>query len=66
MGVGGESGPDARIIDFEWVKKVREICKKAHVEFYFHQTGANIVVDNKLYKIPRKDQHSQAKKAFKD
>ncbi len=66
VGVGGESGPDARIIDFEWVKKVREICKKAHVEFYFHQTGANILVDNKLYKIPRKDQHSQAKKAFKD
>ena len=27
---------------------------------------SNIVVDEKLYKIPRKSQHSQARKAFKD
>ena len=66
VSVGGESGQNARVIDFEWVKDIREQCKKAHVRFYFHQTGARIIVDNKLYNIPRKMQHSQARKAFKD
>ncbi|MBR5755535.1 MAG: DUF5131 family protein [Erysipelotrichaceae bacterium] len=64
--VGGESGPDARMLDFEWVKDIREQCKKAHVGFHFHQTGARIMVDGKLYEIPRYQQHSQATKAFKD
>ncbi|MDO4198593.1 MAG: DUF5131 family protein [Erysipelotrichaceae bacterium] len=66
VAVGGESGPDARVLDFEWVKKTREVCKKAHIDFRFHQTGANIIVNNKLYHIDRRFQHSQAKKAFKD
>ena len=66
VSVGGESGMDARIIDFEWVKDIRQQCKKAHVGFYFHQTGARIIVNNKLYNIPRNLQHSQARKAFKD
>lgn len=66
VSVGGESGMDARTIDFEWVKDIYEQCKKAQVSFLFHQTGARIVVDGKLYQIPRKFQHSQARKAFKD
>ena len=66
VGVGGESGDGARILDFAWVKDIREQCKKAHVAFYFHQTGARILVDGKLYDIPRNKQHSQAKMAFKD
>ncbi|MBR2533168.1 MAG: DUF5131 family protein [Erysipelotrichaceae bacterium] len=64
--VGGESGDEARIIDFEWVKDVREQCKKAQVGFVFHQTGANILVNGKLYQIPRNRQHQQARAAFKD
>jgi protein gp37 len=64
--VGGESGDEARIIDFEWVKDVREQCKKAQVGFMFHQTGANILVNGKLYQIPRNRQHQQARAAFKD
>ena len=66
VAVGGESGKDARVIDFEWVKDIRRQCKKAHVRFHFHQTGARIIVNNKLYNIPRNKQHSQARKAFKD
>ncbi|MDO4500324.1 MAG: DUF5131 family protein [Erysipelotrichaceae bacterium] len=62
--VGGESGPNARVINFDWVKKIRNECIKKGIRFYFHQTGANLIVDNKLYKIPRKHQFSQAKKAF--
>lgn len=64
--VGGESGEDARVLDFEWVKDIRMQCKKAHVRFHFHQTGARIIVNNKLYNIPRRMQHIQARKAFKD
>lgn len=66
VSVGGESGDNARVLDFEWVKNIREQCKKAQVDFSFHQTGAKIIVDNKLYNIPRSKQHSQAKKAFSD
>jgi len=62
--VGGESGKNARVCNFEWVKEIREACKKAHVDFYYHQTGARLIVNGKLYKIDRKYQHSQARKAF--
>lgn len=66
VSIGGESGDNARELNFDWVKRIRKECKKAHVEFYFHQTGAKLIVDNKLYTIPRNKQHSQAYLAFKD
>jgi len=62
--VGGESGVNARVCNFDWVKEIHEVCKKAHVDFYYHQTGAKLIVDGKLYNIKRKYQHSQARKAF--
>lgn len=64
--VGGESGPDARILDFDWAKDIKKQCDEHDVEFTFHQTGARILVDNKLYNIPRNKQHSQARIAFKN
>ena len=64
--LGGESGPNAREMDFEWVKEIRDICIKNDVGFYFHQTGARLLKDGKLYKIDRKYQHLQARKAFKN
>ena len=66
VSVGGESGINVRPLNFEWVVDIRKQCKKAHVEFQFHQTGAKLIVDNKLYNIPRNKQHSQARLAFKD
>ena len=66
ISVGGESGINARVINFDWVKNIHNICKRKGISFYFHQTGAKIIVDNKLYNIPRNKQHSQAHKAFKD
>ena len=66
VSVGGESGDDARPINFDWVKRIHDECKKAHVEFNFHQTGAKIIVNNKMYNIPRNKQHYQAALAFKD
>lgn len=65
VAVGGESGLNARVLDFEWVKDIKEQCDKKGIDFYFHQTGAKLLVDGKLYNIDRKYQHSQAKKAFK-
>ena len=60
---GGESGNNARICRYEWILSLREQCKNAGVSFYFKQTGARFEIDGKLYNIPRKIQHSQARKA---
>ena len=62
---GGESGPNARVCDFEWVKDIKRQAEEKGIDFYYHQTGANLIVNGKLYHIARKYQHSQAKKAFK-
>lgn len=66
VSVGGESGDNARTINFDWVKDIKKQCDDYGVKFSFHQTGRFILVDNKLYEIPRNKQHSQAKKAFKN
>lgn len=63
VSVGGESGEEARICRFEWIKSIREQCVNANVAFHFKQTGAKFVKDSKLYLIKRQYQHSQAKKA---
>jgi len=63
--VGGESGYNARTLNFDWVRKIYDMCKEKGIRFYFHQTGAKLLKDGKLYNIERKYQHSQAKKAFK-
>ncbi len=60
---GGESGNTARICKYDWVLSLRAQCDEASVSFYFKQTGARFVKDGKLYQIPRKLQHAQARKA---
>lgn len=64
--VGGESGVEARVCDFKWVEKIHDFAKEKGIDFHYHQTGAKLIVNNKLYSIPRNKQHSQAAKAFKD
>lgn len=61
--VGGESGPNARLCDYEWVLKIREQCQEKSVSFHFKQTGSNFVKDGVHYKIAWKDMHAQARKA---
>ena len=61
--VGGESGGNARTCDFDWIRKIREICIEKGITFFFKQTGANFVKDGIVYKIDRKFQIAQAKKA---
>ena len=36
---GGESGPGARAVDPDWVRKIRDQCDKADVPFFFKQWG---------------------------
>ena len=61
--VGGESGDNARPCRYEWVLDLRQQCVEAGIRFHFKQTGANFFKDGKQYRIPRKLQHAQAKKA---
>ena len=37
--VGGESGPGARPMDPEWVRAIRNQCRRARVPFFFKQWG---------------------------
>lgn len=63
VSVGGESGPDARVADYDWVTDLRQQCVEADVPFRFHQTGARLLKQGRLYRIPRAHQHSQARRA---
>ena len=66
VSAGGESGADARICDYEWVQNVQSQCMANGISFYYHQTGAKLIKNGKLYHIPRPQQHSQAHKAGLD
>ena len=66
VSVGGESGPDARPYDFQWVADVQAQCRKYGVHFHYHQTGARLIKDGREYHIPRRLQHSQARAAGLD
>ena len=61
--VGGESGPNARICDYDWILDIRRQCAAAGVSFHFKQTGARFLKNGRLYRIRRRDQHAQARKA---
>ncbi len=63
VSVGGESGPGARACDYSWVLSLRDQCADAGVSFHYHQTGAALLKDGKLYRIPRRLQELQARKA---
>ena len=63
VSVGGESGLDARTCNYDWVLDIRRQCVEKEVPFGFHQTGARLLKDGKLYRIRREFQHSQARRA---
>lgn len=60
---GGESGENARLCRYGWVLALRDQCIEAGVPFSFKQTGANFEKDGRVYRIPRKFQHEQARRA---
>ena len=65
VNVSGESGsnPGVRALHYDWALDIRNQCIKANVNFGFHQTGARFIKDGKEYRIERKYQIEQAKKA---
>lgn len=63
VSVGGESGLNARICNYDWVLSLHNQCKESGTKFTFRQTGRKFLKDNKLYTIQRKDMFSQARKA---
>lgn len=63
VSVGGESGSDARVCDYDWVLDIRRQCVERGVPFNFHQTGARLRKDGRIYRIRREFQHSQAHRA---
>ena len=66
VSAGGESGPEARPCDYQWVLDLQRQCVDHGVGFSYHQTGARLIKDGKTYNIPRRFQHDQAKKAGLD
>jgi protein gp37 len=43
--LGGESGREAYICDFEWVKAIRDECAKSGTTFWFKGTGSKFRKD---------------------
>lgn len=64
ISVGGESYQNARLCDFNWVKKIYQDTLQYHVLFDFHQTGSNFKMNNKVYKIKHHEEYNQAKKGM--
>ena len=60
---GGESGTNARLCRYGWVKDIAAQCARAGVAFSFKQTGARFEKDGRVYRIPRREQHEQARRA---
>ena len=36
---GGESGPNARVMQIEWAREIRDACREQSVPFFFKQWG---------------------------
>ncbi len=61
--VGGESGRQARLLDYAWVLGIRDQCVRKNVSFIFRQCGTHFAKDGKQYKLRVKDLVRQAKLA---
>lgn len=60
---GGESGEQARPCNYDWILSLQRQCVTAGISFRFHQTGARLIKDGRMFRIPRRLQHEQARKA---
>lgn len=61
--VGGESGQNARPLDYNWVLAARSQCAAHHVNFEFRQCGTHFIKDGKNYTLQVRELCSQARKA---
>lgn len=63
ISAGGESGEQARVCDYDWVLKLRQFSADHDIKFSFHQTGARLKKDGRIYLVERRLQSAQARKA---
>ena len=63
VSLGGESGDNARVCDYDWVLDVRRQCVERGVPFEFRQTGRHFKKDGLLFTVPRGQQGPQAHRA---
>jgi protein gp37 len=59
--VGGETGREARICDYDWVLGIRDQCVEAGVTFWFKNTGSFFRKDGDVQKVNPFKQNSLAK-----
>ena len=59
--VGGETGRDARVCDYDWVLDIREQCVQAGKTFWFKNTGSFFKQNGVVQKINPFKQNSIAK-----
>ena len=59
--VGGETGREARLCDYEWVLDIREQCLSAGKTFWFKETGSLFKKDGVISKVNPYKQHRMAK-----
>lgn len=63
VSVGGESGRNSRICDYDWIMSIRNNCIDNNVNFMFYQTGTRFKKGGKLYFIKKSMEKEQALKA---
>lgn len=61
--VGGESDINARVLNYDWVLKIRRQCIDNRTNFEFRQCGTHFVKDSKIYNLQTKDLCRLARKA---
>ena len=59
--VGGESGREARVCDYDWVLQIREQCAAAGKTFWFKNTGSFFRKDGVVQKVNPFKQGSAAR-----
>ena len=59
--IGGETGREARICNYDWVLAIREQCVKAGITFWFKNTGSLLKYNGTVQKINPFKQSSVAK-----
>jgi len=61
VSVGGETGRDARVCDYDWILSIREQCSAAGVSFWFKNTGSQFRHEGIVRRINPYKQSSTAK-----
>jgi len=49
--VGGETGQEARVCDYDWVSRIRGQCVSAGITFWFKNTGSFFRQDGAVRKV---------------